>query len=182
MRGAREHHSARDERGGFTLIELAVVLALIGLLVLVVAPRLEVVSGVALDTSARRLAARVRYLREEAALRGQWIRLAFDVRAGTYQAAVLQPTQNGARFIDDASPLFRRVTLPGEIRLDVAATNPDTTLDGQPAAVFSPDGFTDPLVIHLDDGRGRTTSIVVEPAVTQPRVVDEYVDVRSLAP
>jgi general secretion pathway protein H len=165
---------------GFTLLELVVVLALIGLIATLVAPRLGVLSGVALDTSARRLATRIRFLREEAALRGRWVRLSFDLREGSYAAAVLVPSETGARFVDDSSPLFRRVSLPDDLRLDVAGPNLSTTLDGQPAAIFSPDGFADPTVIYLDDRKGRAVSIVIEPAVTTPRVLDGYVDARSV--
>jgi type II secretion system protein H len=165
---------------GFTLLELVLVLALIGLIVTLVAPRLGLFGSVALDTSARRLAARIRFLREEAALRGHSVRLSFDLHERSYAAAVLVPTTTGARFVDDSSPLFRRVSLPDDLNLDVSGPNLSTTVDGQPAAIFSPDGFADPTVIYLDDGKGRAVSIVIEPGVTAPRILDGYVDARSV--
>jgi general secretion pathway protein H len=166
---------------GFTLLEIAVVLLVVGLLVMLVVPRLSVLGSVALDVSARRLAARVRYLREEAALRGRPIRLVFDPREGSYAASVLVTSDAGGHFVDEETPLFRRVSLPDGVHLDLAGPNLESTLDGRPATVFSPDGFADPTVIYLDDGRGRAISIVIESAIPSPRIIDGRVDPRSLA-
>src|SRR5438105_2523939 len=62
-------------KGGFTLLELSVVLFIIGLLVTIALPRLGDLSGARLESSARRLAALVRYLGGEAAFSGRLYRL-----------------------------------------------------------------------------------------------------------
>ena len=67
----------KQERG-FTLLELSLVLALIGLLATLIVPRLDVIGGAELDNITRRIAHRVRYLREDAARRNLWVRMVFD--------------------------------------------------------------------------------------------------------
>jgi type II secretory pathway pseudopilin PulG len=168
---------------GFTLLELGLTLALIGLLVALVLPRLGVLGGVSLQASARQLASRIQLLREDAALRGRWVRLSFDPQGGRYGAEVLVETTTGPRFIAAEEPLFRPVSLPQPIQLDVAGPGLVTTHDGHPAALFAPDGFTDPLVVRLGAGPGSADvfSIVVEPARSRPLVVERWVDVRAVA-
>lgn len=157
--------------------------ALIGLLVTLVLPRLGLLGGVSLQASARQLASRIQLLREDAALRGRWIRLSFDPEQGAYGAEVLIDTTTGPRFVAAEEPLFRPVQLPDSVRLDVAGPGLTTTSEGYVAALFAPDGYTDPLVIRLGSGPGSadTYSVVVEPARSRPRVVERWVDVRTLA-
>ena len=83
---------------GFTLLELALAIALIGLLVTLVLPRLGILGGVSLQATARQLASRIQLLREDAALRGRWVRLSFDPQTGRYGAEVYVDTSSGGRF------------------------------------------------------------------------------------
>jgi prepilin-type N-terminal cleavage/methylation domain-containing protein len=165
---------------GFTLLELALVLVLAGLLVTFVVPRLGLIGSAALDASTRQLATRLRYLREDAARRSTWIRVVFDPRERSYQAEVLVQTTSGPQFVADASPLYRRVRLPDSIGLDVSGPGRTATGDGRPAAILHPDGFADPIAIHLDDGSGREQSIVLAPITPRPAVFDGRVDVDGL--
>lgn len=174
---APAHAVPRRERG-FTLLELGLTLALIGLLVTLVLPRLGVLGGVSLQASARRLASRIELLREDAALRSRWVRLSFDPRTGRYGADVLVATTSGARFVAEDTPLFRAVTLPESIELEVAGPGVTTTTEGALAALFAPDGFTDPMVVRLKSKGHQALSVVVEPTRPKPRIVDGEAQVR----
>jgi general secretion pathway protein H len=165
---------------GFTLLELVLALAVIAMLAALIVPRLSVLRGAALDASARQLATRIRFLREEAALRGESIRLAIDPASGRYAAAVLVETSTGARFIEKDEPLYRATVLPQSIGIELVGPGVVRTVDGLPSTVFSPDGYTDPAVVYLDDGAGGAFTIVIEPAVTSPRVFDRRVDASEL--
>ena len=171
---------ARIATSGFTLLELALVLALAGLLLTFVVPRLGVIGGVALDSSTRQLATRLRFLREEAARRSTWVRVVFDPAERSYHAEVLVQTTSGPQFTADPSPLYRRVRLPDSIGLDVSGPGRVTTGDGRPAAILHPDGYADPVVIHLDDGEGHEQSIVIEPIAPRPAVFDRRVEIGAL--
>jgi type II secretion system protein H len=169
----------RNGSRGFSLLELMVAIALIGLLVTLVLPRFGILGGVSLQASARQLASRIELLREDAALRGRWVRLSFDPQSGRYGAEVYVDTSSGGRFVAEDAPLFRTVALPDSLRLDVSGPGLTTTREGYQAALFSPDGYTDPLVVRLANGPDDVYSIVVEPARTRPRVVEGAVDVRA---
>lgn len=80
--------SFERNRAGFTLIELALVLLILGILVTLAAPSLSWLGAARLDTDARRLAATISYLHDEAALRGRVYRLTLDLDASRYDIAV----------------------------------------------------------------------------------------------
>jgi prepilin-type N-terminal cleavage/methylation domain-containing protein len=87
MSGSFERRATR----GFTLIELALVLFILGILATLAAPAISVLGGARLDSEARRLAAVISYLHDEAALRGRVYRLSFDFAESTYAVAVAEP-------------------------------------------------------------------------------------------
>jgi type II secretion system protein H len=179
MRDEGAASRATTRQRGFTLLEIAVAIALIGLLVTLVLPRLGLLGGASLQASARQLASRIELLREDAALRGRWVRLSFDPQTGRYGAEVYVDTSSGARFVAEDAPLFRTVNLPDAVQMDVTGPGLTTTRDGYLGALFSPDGYTDPMVVRLTNGPDDVLSIVVEPARSRPRIVDGAVDVRT---
>lgn len=181
IRETSDRRSAARTEHGFTLLELAVTCALIGLLVTLVMPRLGLLGGVSLQASARQLASRIELLREDAALRNRLVRLSFDPLHGRYAAAVLVDAHdgNGARFVADDAPLYRTVKLPESIRLELDGPGVRNTTEGQPAVIFSPDGYADPLVVRLSLDAQQTWSVVVEPARPRPRLVDHAISVDS---
>ena len=181
MRAASQPpRAACAEAAGFTLIEILTTLALIGLLATLVVPRLSALRGVSLDASTRKLAQHIRFLREDAALRGRWVRLVVDPSRGTYRGTVLVEGTAGARFVDDDAPLYRATRLPDSIAIDIAGPGIVATAEGLPATLFSPDGYADPAVLHLDDGTGRAFTIAIEPATSRPRVIEGRIDARDL--
>lgn len=76
-------HRAHAE-GGTTLIEIIVVLALAALMMAVAIPSLATVLGVDQRKASRELAATMRWAYEEATIRNQSMRIAYDLDHGTY--------------------------------------------------------------------------------------------------
>lgn len=71
--------STRATSDGFTLVELTLVVLIVGILMSMALPRLTILAGERLDSGARRLATLIRYLHDEAALRGTVYRLTLDL-------------------------------------------------------------------------------------------------------
>jgi len=99
---------------GLILIELMVVIALIGLLLLIVAPNFQAMLKSPLEVETGRLAGLIRALRNEAVLSGDKFRLMVDLRKGAY--FVEKRNQEGD-FSQAELEYLRRHTLPESIEL-----------------------------------------------------------------
>lgn len=97
---------------GFTLFEILVILALIGIMLGVIAPRLSQRRGVSARTESTRLAALLRAARNQAILSGH----PFMVRPSAHAYAFLEMNHTGA-FVPARGRLFRTRTLPATAQL-----------------------------------------------------------------
>jgi prepilin-type N-terminal cleavage/methylation domain-containing protein len=85
----------RGRRSGFSLLELVIVLAIVGVLAVFVAPRISATQGITISAAAAQLAASIRYTQSMSMSRGQ--RYHINFAASSYQvtdmagAPVVQP-------------------------------------------------------------------------------------------
>ncbi|NIQ94104.1 MAG: prepilin-type N-terminal cleavage/methylation domain-containing protein, partial [Desulfuromonadales bacterium] len=144
---------------GFTLIELTLVIALLGLLLGLVMPRLPAIGENRLEASARRIAGMVRYLYNEAALSGLEHRLTFDLDKNALGGRKLETdgelvalTGSGREHTLSSSVDIVDVSIPGRNRIN----------SGQVNSRIFPVGWMDETVIHLksDD---RTLTLHMQP-------------------
>lgn len=162
---------------GFTLLELSLTLFLIGLLVIILVPRLGGLDRARLETSAQRLAALVRYLHGEAAFRGQVYRIRYDLDQQRYGVQVLTPSRETKTFVADESSLSLPVQLPTNISFaDIRVPSVGLVNTGQVFTHFYPQGYTDPTVIHLRDHQSRMMTVIVLPITGEAMVYEGYVD------
>ncbi len=118
-------HFAGQRRGGFTLVELVVVVMVLGIIASIAAPRLLATSDVALDNSLRQTLAVIRdaidsYSAEQGALPGA------DGNQATFKADIA-PYLRGAAFPtcpvgDAANAAIRMQTGTGSIASGIGAT------------------------------------------------------------
>lgn len=162
---------------GFTLLELSLVLFIMGLLVTVLLPRFGAMGTARLESSARRLAALVRYLNGEAAFSGQVYRIRYDLSEQAYAVQVLVPSRGATEFVADSSPMSQSVRLPAGITFaDVRVAQAGRMSSGQVFTHFYPQGYVDPTTVHLRDQQERAMTVVI-PAITgEARVYEGYVD------
>ena len=161
---------------GFTLIELAVVVVILGIMITLIAPRLGEIGEANLKRSARHLTGMIRFLHEEAQAKKTMYRLMFDIQDGTYWAEAETITAENARE-------FRRVqsAIAGEASLSGQTIFRDIKVTGRPDGtymLFSPDGWVEHALIHLRDGSERDFTLLVKPLTGNTELLDGYVEER----
>ncbi|MEW6427401.1 MAG: hypothetical protein AB1568_05130 [Thermodesulfobacteriota bacterium] len=140
-------------RGG-TLVELAMVLVVIGLLMTLVLPLFARVGDADLRAAGRRLAGTVKYLYNEAALEKCLYRLTFDLDHATYRADRQLP---GGEW----RPLPGRggqTRLPDAVAIAaMVVKGRGTFTSGSVSLRIYPMGWLDEAVLHLRQGGYRQT-------------------------
>ena len=149
--------------GGFTLLEIMVVLFLMGLIMLIAMPYVGSVTDSQLKSASRRLAGRATYLYDEAMARKLVIRLVYDMDANAYFVTMADPYARQPAFFPDLSTAGRRIQLPDNVRIrDVTVEGVGTLGRGQTSTQFYPQGFVDATVIHLIDRRARVMTLKID--------------------
>jgi general secretion pathway protein H len=158
----------RRKEAGFTLLEIAVVLFLMGLMMLIAMPYIGGISSTELKSASRRLAGRATYLYDEASSRKLVIQLVFDLDNNGYFVMIADPYSMQPAFFPDRSPSGARVRLPDSVRIrDVTVENIGTVSRGTVATQFYPEGYVDATLIHLIDQRGRIMTLRIDPLTGQ---------------
>ena len=166
-RSWRDRPSVRQRRagGGFTLLELIVVLGLVGVLLALAAPSLRgfFASRKTADAAAQVLAL-TQWAGSRAAAQGSVYRLNIDSQTNTYWLTV---QQSGA-FVDLNCEFGRRFQLPEGTTVSVRSP-----VRGSPIAYieFYPSGRTEEATIELRGLQGEVFQVTCESATEAFRVV-----------
>jgi prepilin-type N-terminal cleavage/methylation domain-containing protein len=161
--------AALQDRRGFTLIELIVVTALIGIFLAVAVPRLG--GGIfsdGADETVRWLIANVRHLKEKA-VSDQKIYL-LNVSPDSRRLWV---TAEDTTEVDADGARDNGYQLPRGTRIDhVAFSDTQRFSSGTIPIGFYPQGYSDRAVIRMRTGDGDRLAVFVEPFLPGPRLVD----------
>ncbi len=156
-----------DSRG-FTLIELIVVTALIGIFLAVAIPRLN--NGLfsdGADETARWLIANVRHLKEKS-ISDQKIYL-LNVSPDEQRLWV---TAEDMTEVDAAGARDKGFRLPRGTRIDHVAFSDDQRFSSGTIPIgFYPQGYSDKAVIRIRTAGGDRMAVFVEPFLPGPRLV-----------
>jgi prepilin-type N-terminal cleavage/methylation domain-containing protein len=157
---------------GFTLLELAVVIFIMGLMLTLALPYLGGFREAALKSQARRLAGRATYMYDEATGHKLVLRLIFDIDNNGYAAAQLDPYAVKPVFAPDTTMSGRPVMLPAAIRIrDVTVEGIGTFNRGTIATNFYPEGYVDATVVHLEDASGDVMTLEFSPLTGQVAII-----------
>jgi general secretion pathway protein H len=161
---------------GFTLIELAVVVVILGVMIALVAPRLGELGEADLKRSTRHLTGMIRFLHEESQAKKTVYRLWFDIQEGHYWAEALTMTSDKtAEFTRMQSAIAGEGSLSGQttFRDVLAGSHRD-----EPYLLFTPDGWVENAAIHLRDGSDRDYTLLVKPLTGNTELREGYVEER----
>jgi prepilin-type N-terminal cleavage/methylation domain-containing protein len=163
----------RSPSPGFTLLELAIVIFIMGLMLTLTMPYLGGFRRAQLRSQARRLAGRATYMFDQAAGHKLVMRLIFDVDNNGYAVATLDPYSIKPVFAPDRTPSSRPVQLPSAIRIrDVTVEGIGTVNRGVIACNFYPEGYVDATVVHLEDASGDVMTLEFVPLTGQVAVIE----------
>jgi prepilin-type N-terminal cleavage/methylation domain-containing protein len=149
---------------GFTLLELAVVLLLIGLIMAIAMPRFGALQATRLRSESRRLATWSHYLFEEAEANKVLLRLNIDLTHNTYFVTRLDPSSSRPGFVPERGLAAGVVTLPADVRLrDAWIEGAGLFRRGIAGCQFYPGGAADAAVVHLVDRNGDVMTVAIKP-------------------
>jgi len=149
-------------RAGFTLLEITLVIAILGLALGFLVPRFRDPSQAELQAQSRRFVMTFRLLRSEAVLHGTAFRLNFDLDQGRYWVSAEDGSVGPMAGLETLGPLARGRVLepPLHIAGILFPTLGGRVQRGQSYIAFYPDGTIDPSVIHLATQRDAFTLYV----------------------
>ncbi len=149
---------------GFTLLEIAVVIFIMGLVTTLAIPYLGGFHGAQLKSEARRLAGRANYLYDEAATQQVIYRMTFDLDHNLYYVTRLDPYGPDSKFLPFSGPWGYAVAMPPGLRLrDVSVEGIGGAKAGSISCQFYPEGYVDATVIHLDTVSGSVLTLSFNP-------------------
>ncbi|HIJ96044.1 MAG TPA: prepilin-type N-terminal cleavage/methylation domain-containing protein [Desulfuromonadales bacterium] len=157
---------------GFTLIEIAVVLAIVGMVLLLVIPRLPSSDRENLRISARTLAATLRYVQERAtAVRtGYYINVVPGT--GTIHTYEYSDIESNKEPVD---PLLQKSPIKEGIEVtDVFIPRLGKVQDGQVRLDIGSGGLRDVVIIHLRAGDGQFSTVMAFPSGGKVKVYEGY--------
>ncbi len=158
--GVRDH-GLRNSPRGFTLVELAVVIVVLGVMLSLVISRLGDMGEANLKQSARHLTGTIRFLRDEAQAKKAVFRLRFDIPNGHYWAEVLSLAgEQAVEFRKYHSEMGSEGILSGQTAFsDVRAGSHSDEHYIQ----FTPDGWVEKTFIYLKDADEKIFTLIVRP-------------------
>jgi prepilin-type N-terminal cleavage/methylation domain-containing protein len=156
---------------GYTLIELAVVLALLGVMLFAALPNLKPPAlRDPLRLASNRLVAQLQGLKERAVADGVSYTLHIGIDTGRFWATRVQAGDEA-----DQQAEQQAYVLPREVRiLDVELVGRRKITTGEASLAFSPAGYSDHAVIHLQAGTGRYRTFLLEPFLSHVKRYDRY--------
>lgn len=136
-------------RGGFTLIELIVVIVVISLALAIVLPRLTSVTSRNLKSDGAKLSALVRYLHEAAESKKLNYRLTFDLDKGNVS---VERSKDSVKYGPMPESALRGFALASDVEfVDLHAPGAGRVESGTVAVLLTPAGST-PFTVHLAAG------------------------------
>ena len=157
---------------GFTLLELLVVVAILSLTAALVFPLLPSTEAGALRSSARGVAAMLRYLGEQAVTTKTTYRL--HLEPGGTGLTVMKRLASGDEVPPTDTLLVKPVLVSGVTISDVETGRLGRVTSGEVMIDVGPGGLADLLAIHLQGKGGENYTVTAYPASGKVKVASGY--------
>lgn len=159
---------------GFTFLELAVVLLILGVVTALAFPVMHSLGSSDLKLTARHLVRAVFFLSDRAAATKRVYRLNYDLNQHEYWATV----RSGAgEFTPVDAAVLTRTALPRAIRfVDADTLHHGKVAEGEAYTDFYPVGRVDKTTLHLTDEDKNVLTLVVNPITGRVKVYEGYLE------
>ena len=166
-------------RKGFTLLELALVLFLIGLVLSISMPRVgNFLFQSDLKSVARYLKSVVYLMRAKSISTNSYTTLHFDLDRNIYWGTGIDKTKKSIDEGNEGTSIVSRVNLPEGIRfMDALNINSEKKTLGVLTSTFNPKGMFEETILHLADADQNVMTIIINAFTGSFMIYDEYVDV-----
>jgi prepilin-type N-terminal cleavage/methylation domain-containing protein len=187
--------------GGFTLVEILVVVALIGLISFFALPAVSNIFRLSLNKTTREMASVIKETYNGAIVTGRIHRVAYDLDKQEFwvesgpnttlldtaetkekerlrkKFANLAGQEQTSDFSLEKSITRRKIDLPRGVEFKDVITEqgPDPITQGMAYTHFFPHGVTEQTVVHLKDGEGHEISLTISPLIGKTAIADGYV-------
>jgi prepilin-type N-terminal cleavage/methylation domain-containing protein len=164
------NHGQFPQNAGFTLIELIVVVALMGLMLFFSLPRLQN-NPFLNDTkkSSRWLISKVQILRENAVRNQKRYTLHFDLDSGR-----VWETNETMSAEDIESTVMDSYALPDDLRIvDIEYPSKGKIYSGRAEIIFYKAGYTNKALVHMQDD-DTYLSFLIEPFLSKVQFFEKY--------
>jgi prepilin-type N-terminal cleavage/methylation domain-containing protein len=167
---SRRGSSGVMARRGFTLIEMLVVVAIIGVMAGALVPRLPDITASRLKHTARRLAGTITYLYERSAATQLVYRLTLDMETNEFYVSLLNKEN---QFEETKLDFARRTRLPDNVRVESADIPAQGVVSSGRAQIhFFPGGFTEQAYVYLKDVSGNELTLEVYPLTGRVKILE----------
>ena len=158
---------------GFTLIELAVVIAIIGMMLFFAAPRFDGSRVDDINGVSRWIMANVTHLKTRAMEDRNLYALTVELDANAF--SITRETTDEKDF-PDREPSVKTFQLPADIQLlDVEYPLKGVVSTGKTDINFYPKGYSDKAIIHIRDEDNRIFSFIIEPFLPTVGMLEENI-------
>jgi len=158
---------------GFTLIELAMVILVMGLVAAITMPRVGMLDRRQMERSINVLRGMTRYLQSRAATTKRIYRLTFDLDEQVVSVCYLTP--EGCQI--DRNRVTSDYHFPDTVEvLDIVNAAGEKIQEGEAGTHFHPSGLVEPSLIHLQGVNAARFTLVIEPLTGHLKVINGYVD------
>lgn len=161
--------------GGFTLIELVVVLFILSMAAMLVFPRLPSTDGNDLRTSARSLSALFRYLGDKAITTKSHYRMNLSLADNS---VTVTRVAGGEEQAAEDTFLGKRTLAGGVAIQDVQIPRLGTMTDEEVVLDFGARGLEDVVIIHLKSPRDARMTITAYPGSGKVQIDDGYQEMK----
>ena len=170
------NHRELSVSGGFTLLELMVVMVLISLMTAFAVPALRsTLFSDQLKSSTRKILGLVSEASQEAVKQQSEYSLYFDLDQNSISSNTGLEEET-----DDRLQEGKESSLPDAVSVvDVVSAHGGKQSEGEAVIRFSRKGYVDKTLIHLRDEDGRDMTIMLSPFLGVTRVFDSYVELED---